>query len=377
MLFSTYPYIFYALLGLPEGKIMNIVFFVLGFVLFLVTKGPSAPKLVTVSFSIQAVMWCVFCVYHNDITYLTRVFFLMFTLVVIQLLCQNKSIYRFGYSYNGIMTLQAVMGAVAFILVFAGLLTPISYFIKGNRVLAFYGLTCTNIYYDNFIRVGGFLDEPGALASWGVFSLVINKLVFNNKKIELSLLISLLFTFSAAYFVLLPLYLLFFYHKSKKSLIWGLMIIIPIMIGGYSLLKDNVYFKYITVDRFEGGEIRSMRYEYADNAQIIFEQNMVMGAGAKQLTEKFEGVNDNQYEILAKDGIVGYFITYLPLLLLCIYFKKEKDVILGSLLLFICYQQRPFHINEMQYFMLYFYISIVYYKYKKVPYEESMRLQLS
>ena len=55
-------------------------------------------------------------------------------------------------------------------------------------------------------RVNGFFDEPGAFAFWGMFALLFNKLMFDNKKLEIIIMVSLLFTFSAAYFVLLPIY---------------------------------------------------------------------------------------------------------------------------------------------------------------------------
>lgn len=257
------------------------------------------------------------------------------------------------------------MGAIAFVLIFLNILNPIMFVENGDRIISFYGLTSTNVVIGNFIRVGGFFDEPGALASWGIFTLVINKLVFNCKAVEWGLIISLLFTFSAAYFVLLPLYIILFYHTKVKQFVFSLIFFLPIMFIFYYELKDNDYFLHMTVERFEGGEIRTKRTDQAEEAQKVFERNIFMGVGGRKLESSTEHATDNPYEILAKDGIIGYIITYFPLFLLCAKYRK-KDVLFGGILLFLCYQQRPFHINEMHYFMLYFYMTIVCYKYDKL-----------
>lgn len=366
MLLSAYPYIFDTILGIPEEKIMNIVFFALSIVVFMSTSGKWMKyDIVNLSFVVQCVAWLFFSIYHRDSSYYTRIFFLVFTYIVLQILFRRQSVVKFGFAYNNIVTLQAVLGAVAFILVFVGVLPPLYEFARGGRIISFYGLTCTNITVGNFIRVAGFFDEPGALASWGIFALIINKIIYDNRKIELFLIISLFFTFSAAYFILLPLYLLFFYRFNTKKIIISLIVLIPLIFLGIKVLNDNEYFRWITIERFEGGEVRSKRMDYADEALIVFKKNISMGQGGRKLEEQFEGVNDNPYEILAKDGIIGYIITYLPLLLLCIKFRKNRNVLFGSLILFICYQQRPFHINEMHHFMLYFYMMIIFCKFGK------------
>lgn len=375
MLLLVYPYIIPDILGLPEEMVMDVIFACLALVLLVTTKNRIFfPNVVTFLIITASISWLLFALYHNDRTYITRLFFLFMTGVALLLLIRSKSIYKFGYIYNGIICLQGVLGAIAFVLIFVGILEPIHIFDVKDRLIYFYGITSSNTVIGNFVRIGGFFDEPGAFAAWGIFALVINKLIYDNRKIEVLLMISLLFTFSAAYFVLLPLYILFFFFKgSAKKLVISLLVIIPIIIGGYYLVKDNDTFLLLTTERFQDGEIKSKRNDYSENAERVFKQHIYMGAGGQYLEKtSVEQLNDNPYEILAKDGLVGYVVTYLPLLVLCFVFRRKKDILLGSLLLFICYQQRPFHINEIHFFMILFYTTIVYYKYKGVKSEEKI-----
>ncbi len=374
MLFSAYPYVFYLLLGLPEQSVMNLIFFGLAAIVYVCTclkRNETLPSVVENSLCLQIFGWIFFCVYHNDTSYLTRIFFLVFTFLCLAILCKTKSIYKFGFFYNHIILIMSVLGVIAFVLIYIGALDTLIIVDRNGIPVSFYGITCSNAVYGNMIRVAGFFDEPGALASWGIFILVINKLVFDNKVLEISLIISLFFTFSAAYFVLLPIYLILFYIQNIKKSFLILAVVFPLVLLGFKVLSSNESFLWMTTERFEGGEIRSKRTDYSDVASRIFKTSVLMGVGSRALGEYYESVNDNPFEILAKDGVVGYIIAYFPLLLLCLKYRK-KDVIFCTIILFICYQQRPFHINEMHYFMMYFYITIVALKHRGSSSEDTI-----
>ena len=66
------------------------------------------------------------------------------------------------------------------------------------------------------LRIAGFFDEPGTMAFFLVFALLINKVVFNSKKNEILILISGFFTFSLAFYIIGFFYLLFFYFNFKS-----------------------------------------------------------------------------------------------------------------------------------------------------------------
>ena len=370
MQLSMYPYLFYFFLGLPEDNIMSVAYFVIIAILCLykIKKPGIVPSSVVLIMMIQSVFWMFFCLLHSDTSYIVRIFYIVLAYLMLLLLSKDNSIIKFSNVYNYTIAIQGIMGVVAFFLILINILKPI-YSIPFNDnggLLEFYGLTCSKVHLDNFIRVNGFFDEPGAFAFWGMFALLFNKLVFDNRKMEVIIIISLLFTFSAAYFVLLPLYFLCFYGNKIKSLLVIIVVLAPLVFFVANFLSDNDAFLKYTTERFEGGGIQSTRYDQADLTKKFFESSPIIGVGALNLQDSLgTDVNDNPYEILAKDGILGFLITYLPLIYVAIKYGRKREVLSTVLILFLDYGQRPFHINEMHFFMLYLLCTLIILKYTK------------
>ncbi len=206
--------------------------------------------------------------------------------------------------------------------------------------------------------MAGYFDEPGALATWGVFALVYNKLFFGNKKIEYALIIGLFSTLSLAYFTLLALYLLFFYSRHFLKL----LPLVLIVYGFFHYImvheSDNAKLYELTIERIEQAEQGDYgRNEMADRARKYFYQSPIFGNGAKYV-EEVDYLGDNHLESFAKDGIVGTIVLYLPLLVVMYKTRKKREVLWGCLILAACYFQRPFHINFMHYVMLYSFCSL-------------------
>ena len=90
---------------------------------------------------------------------------------------------RLGFvkTYNLWLAFQVVAGSIGFILVLVGILQPIFEFRELDmRPGYFFGLFTTNTYLGGFVRNAGFYDEPGTLAFWGMYALIINKLFVDN-----------------------------------------------------------------------------------------------------------------------------------------------------------------------------------------------------
>lgn len=363
---ATYPYVFHILFNLPSDNVIDSIFFIVFFALCLiVNKKGVVPSSVIKLMAIQSFFWLLYSIVFYDTSYLVRIFLIILTYLCISLLCKYKDVVRYAKVNTAIFAIQGVLGVVGFILVYINVLQPIlTYYYSEFRYLNWYVITCSNATIGNFIRVGGFFDEPGAFAFWGVFALVINKITIDNRKMEIVILISLLFTFSAAYFIILPLYLLFFYHSKIKTFAIVLLVLVPVIFIAFNSLSSDDNFMALTMERFSGGEIKSSRYELADHTKEIFLKSPVFGVGAKEL-EKDTLTTDNPYEVLAKDGVLGFVITYLPLIYLLLRFRRKPEVLYSSTILFIDYMQRPFHINELHFFMLYFYCTVLVLKYEK------------
>lgn len=132
-------------------------------------------------------------------------------------------------------------------------------------------------------------------------------------------------------------------------------------------MSNNEEFLHMTTERFADGHIRSKRDIAKEVAKGEFEKSIWIGVGGRQIEKTTETASDNPYEILAKDGVIGFVITYLPLIVIMMKYRKE-EVWASSIILMASYMQRPFHINEMHYFMIYMYMLVVCCKYNKRMY---------
>lgn len=362
MQFSAYPYLFCYFFNFPSESIMIFAFTGVFLLYYLNIKGKSEyvnPKIGGIMLS-QAIVWFFYFLFHNDSSYLVRILLILESYLVIQVLSKKDVLLKFARIYNWSLLIQGVCGVIAFFLLFMGLIHPIAeYYFTQDRYELCYLLTCSNTVYGNFMRIGGYFDEPGALAFWGMFALVINKLTYDSKFIEYCLICSLLFTFSAAFFVLVPIYLLFFYHNHLRKFFLVLLLGFPIFYMTYNYLSTSDDVAVYTTERFKDGTINSTRFEQGEIAKKLFLQSPIIGNGATEISVKHRNAEENPYEILAKDGIVGFVFTYLPLLFLVIKYRRDKIAMYSVLLLATDYLQRPFHINQMHFFMLYFFCTIV------------------
>ncbi len=362
ILVSAYPFAFCQFIPLPAINILGFAFFLILFgLLAWRRKLYSLPLVFNAIFFIQLLIWGFYAVYHSDSSYITRVCFLSVAYMSL-LFIHNysiKGIMGFLNIYRWMILFFAIGGTITFFLVLFDLLDPFFYYTnQDGRVAAFYGLTCTNAFYGTIIRYAGFFDEPGAMAYWGVFALIINRLFFYDTKYEKYLMICLAFTFSMAYYIQLCLFL--FYVKNKFKALLVFLAVVVTLIFCVQLMKDTDYdISALTIGRFEtnsrtGDVAGDNRSELSKLAQEQFLKAPIFGIGAIRMNE-IAYMADNPFEILAKDGIVGELVTYLPLLLIfCWGIKKRRiECLTSALILFVGYQQRPFHVDLVHPIILY------------------------
>lgn len=371
MLFSAYPYLFCYFLGFPSENVMIISYIVIFAIYCLHAKNGTQggiPYIRNIMMS-QCFVWFFYSLIHQDSSYFVRIILLVETYLALLLLFKKNVVFRFANIFNWSLAIQGVLGVIAFFLLFEGLISPIAeYYFSDTRYEFCYLLTCSNTVQGNFMRVGGYFDEPGALAFWGVFALVINKITYNNKFVEFSLLFALLFTFSAAYFIILPIYVTHFYYKNIKMFFLVLLIAIPILCATWDLLTSSYEVALYTTERFQGGTIQTTRFQQQEIAKRLFFQSPIIGNGAREIVDNHRDAEENAFEILAKDGIIGFFFTYIPIIFIFFRYRHDKHSLFGALLLSIDYLQRPFHVNQMQYFMLYFFFTLVILRNQKIRY---------
>ena len=210
-LVAGWPCVFYLMGWLPFYKTNYIILLVLAGAAVLGREAYRfVPKPISTIIIFQIIVWLFYGALYIDSSYLTRAFLLIITFSILGLQLSYRDKFEFIKTYNFWLAFQAFAGAVGFVLVIFGLLQPISQFIQmDGRHGTFFGLFTSNAVFDGFARNAGFYDEPGSLAGWGVFALLLNKLYINNKKIEYLLLFGLISTLSMAYFIQVAAYLFF------------------------------------------------------------------------------------------------------------------------------------------------------------------------
>lgn len=371
-LLSSYPFILSQFLPLPNGVYVTIgIICVLTVLLLLKNRLRTFIPAFNTIVIIQIVTWIFFFLYHADSSYFIRVVLIAAAYVSLLAIQNcNGGLLRFAQLYNNAILLMAVGGILCFFLVLLFSFQPFFEFQNPDeRSAYFFGLTSTNFYIGNVIRYAGFFDEPGAMAYWGVFALLFNRLFIRNSIYEKILIICLVFTFSLAFYIQLALYFLMMKRLTLKQ--YGIIAITMFVLFNFlSDLEDSEYSHIydITISRIEYSESdRTIegdnRSELASTARKYFKTAPIMGHSARKMgVLEGAGYSDNPYEILAKDGILGFIVTYIPLLFVIFFSRGNRDFLIGAFILAVGYIQRPFHVNYIHWLMLYMFVLLCFTK---------------
>lgn len=292
-------------------------------------------------------------------------------LSLLALIHSSIGLVSFFKLYNRWILLMALLGTVAWFLTnymgFQPLYVVLDK-VDTNRELYNYILTFSvHDSYETAMRYSGFFDEPGAIANWGMFALLINKLFVDDKRIELPLIVCLLFTFSMGFYVQLILYYLFFYVKKNSSKKRGVIVIAVVALVFFflSTLKEeqgsnrtqSVY--EMTIGRFTNmfQESRNKntiiavddRSELAEIARNEFLENPLFG------TSKQIYLGDNLYEPLAMYGLIGALLIYSPIiwLLFSALRRGDKSMVNAVIIIIIGFLHRPYHRNLLWNIIIY------------------------
>jgi hypothetical protein len=215
------------------------------------------------------------------------------------------------------------------------------------------------------IRYSGFFDEPGAFGLYSFFAILLNKIYFKNKKVELWLIFLTLFTLSLAFYALVVLYFLFFYiNKSNLKYILLLSMGIGLLFVYLSANTDDneaaskIYD--LTFKRFEmddSGLAENNRASLSEHDKEIFFEYPILGSTK-------ESVNgSNLFSVFAKYGIFGalFYYAFLVYFIFQIVLLSPKDFFFYFkllLLILVNFYSRP---EMSSVFSLLVFVSIIYY----------------
>lgn len=372
VLFCFYPYEFYSfyLLFLPEQSFITALVF-LSLTVFLILVGKrdtSALQLITGVVLMQLFGIFIAGVAHtNLLPAIDKGINMFLALALMLFVCNRVGLVRFYEKYNRWILIMAILGCIAFFMVELINYQPL-YFVPDRadgRPIFNYLLTFSKSDEFNvgIMRYSGFFDEPGAIAYWGIYALVINRLFIKNKLFEIILGVALLFTLSIGYFIQYAAFLFFFHVFGKnKGQSFVIAVLIFAVIGGITMTRDTadseIYDR--TFGRIEnlfneGREASHSiavgdRAAYTENALREFVENPLFGTPRTDVN-----VGNNIYETLALYGVVGSFFILFPFLLLVIWGIKYKDLTLlkCSIVIILGFTHRPFHTNILYFFVIY------------------------
>lgn len=356
-LIAGWPCVFYLMGWLPNYQI-NYIVLLLFATMYVLTHGLGPiPNPTYKVLLVQCMGWGIMAIIHVDTSYFTRIFLLLIVFLILRIQYTDRQKNRFVKIYNSWLSLQVILGTVGILLVLSGILKPIYMFREMDmRMGYFFGLFTTNTYGAGFVRNAGFFDEPGALAFWGVYALLLNKLYVKNKIIEYILIIGLISTLSLAYFIQLAAYLVVFYRKQAGKL---LLITILLSAAVYYITSSNdmmynAIFGRVEYNTKTGTIEGDNRSDLFSNCWEIFKQNPIIGIGARALTSpevarEYGFVGANFFTNWASDGLLGGIITYIPLIYIYMLGKKNKVFIGVSIILLLGFLQRPYDNTQLLY----------------------------
>lgn len=116
---------------LPHYTINYVILFILTFGYVFWGKNTFIiPKPIAILIGLQCMVWCIYFIIHGfDTSYLTRVFMLCVTSLILAIQLKSPRL-EFIKAYNFWITFQVVAGAIGFVLVLGGILRPFLNFRK-------------------------------------------------------------------------------------------------------------------------------------------------------------------------------------------------------------------------------------------------------
>ncbi|KVV13970.1 O-antigen ligase family protein [Flavobacterium sp. TAB 87] len=245
IMFMAFPFSIPQALNLPAKFIMTAGTAVLTVGILINLQRIKLNSSIVFIFLFQILTAFVYFFAHSDAAYIN----LLFQVVVPMIL----------YIYfSNFMKLETLTGSFIKIMMVMGLLSSICFLLAVTINLPYYSafknpdgreaynfiISFTNTLVDfgsaKFIRPAGYFDEPGTLAFYILIAILLNDLTINNKKFRIILMITGLFTFSIAFYLILAFYSLFYFSKKNFIRMFVGSLLISIIVFSVYLQLDSV-----------------------------------------------------------------------------------------------------------------------------------------
>ena len=375
VLVCFYPYEFYSvyLTFLPERAYLTAAFFsaLLFFICTYRHNKGKAFNLLRDVLLVQTFGFIIVGVAHSNIlSAIGSCIYMTLATILVVLINETIGFLEFYRRYNRWIMWMAVFGVITWALVIFTGWMPFSTVIDraDGRVISNYILTFskTDVYVImSKIRYAGFFDEPGAMAYWGMFALIINQLYIKDKKLEIVLLICLSFTFSIGYYVQVLLYLVLFHVDFKKAgqNLFVIIAIVALVIGVFmskGTQYEAIYDMSIgrLTETYDESRRADVVFAVDDRADLTlrtkqeFMRNPLFGTESNK-DDLY--ITDNIYEPLALYGIIGAPLILFPFIYLTVRAIRRKDTLYlkAMAVILLSFTHRPFHAYILYFFVIY------------------------
>lgn len=375
LIFSAGPFMFLLIEWYPSRIITGAVSTVFLVALLANRKVVLGDVNILLILAIQAIFFLFAEIYHSDLAYVSLSIRMIAIAVIYMFINTYITISETAKSVLLVMAIIGVLGVIAFFAAATGHLEPVSALIKSNDDLLYnYILTFSNSVFVGlngmqFMRVSGFFEEPGALAYYLTYALIINKLLLDSRKFESVFVVSGLFTMSLAFFITALIYYSFFYinKRTYKRFLFVILLAISSIIY-IEQIKDETPLARtiysITVDRLQfsddgdGAVIKGNDRvdSFRDGIKYIGEKPL-LGYGFTSIFKDANFSNASILSVIVVDGIIGFIFNFMHVLYLFVHILIGKNIhakVLMAKIFFILainYLQRP-HVNEIFSYLL-------------------------
>ena len=367
LLFVGPPFVIEHFPGFPGWKVLYLLIYPLLFIYACkhrIKLFSNRFKRIIISWVLG---WGMFAILHQDSIYISRCLIAIIVFTIVSFI-YSIGTFRYVKYFIYLMLIFSIFGAISFFLYyFVGIHPLFEYENVDGRTGYCFGLTCSNVFSSIFFRYSGYFDEPGAMGLWGLLAILLNKLTLNNRKIEITLIVCLLFTFSVGYFISVVAYILLIvidFKNLKTIFLFGLLMSLCLVFISKDEQLSSKLFGRLQYDESTGTLTGNTRSDEQDQAKIIFLTNPLIGVGASEaekMGQQGYSINSNVLSPLAKDGIIGVMILYFPFLLSLWRNRKNKVAFRCLLVYSLSFFHRPIIVGVFDLTMYLIFLEVIKY----------------
>ena len=238
------------------------------------------------------------------------------------------------------------------------------YFLNGSQTYISYGISFLYKHND-MLRLCGICNEPGYLGTFCALKLCADKMNLKNKS-NIIILFAGLLTFSAAFYLIVVVYLavrmILVAHRSKnakKKILYYIgialavlcyFVVLPNIHTGNTSIDNTLHRLTISSEGLAGDNRTTKQFESLYDS--VMATDALFGKGAGYVSKETDGGSLSYKMKLVEYGIIGCMLIWGTLLCAVLYKNtKNKDIVLFIVVFFASIYQRP-NIITLPYLLL-------------------------